>query len=399
MVEQQANDLCSILNETYNANCLEKYPTIRDIFFNVRYLYEKNPEKFPKANKTFMSLVYNLKNPEEQPIVDYITGPAEISKWESEKYNKVIYVFGEDDHTNNTGCIQSKINLHRKKHMKIEKYLPDLFTYSPVFIDFYTELHIVLDNTTPYLFDIKKLLGNTLGDIKNQMSGCFGPLINRNCPYNARIHSIDIRDILSSKYRSSPLIELFYNISVMEDEKYVNVPKLKKMFPNEIDVLSSIKNRSDFLEIVINDIEKNIVLQKELNRSRLPKKHIIDFFTHNNFNSYLPEKDIKVVGEWFGSLKNSESFPDGMNDVKEIFDMINGISVDIYTISRMFKVFNVKENEHYPKEPHNIVYYAGNGHTGPVEKFLKKIGFKRTEYSKFYDSCTSMERIKQPLFS
>ena len=181
--------------------------------------------------------------------------------------------------------------------------------------------------------------------------------------------------------------------------KYVNVPKLKKMFPNEINVLSSIKNRSDFLEIVINDIEKNIVLQKELNRSRLPKRQIIDFFTHNNFNSYLPEKDIKVVGEWFGSLKNSESFPDGMNDVKEIFDMINGISVDIYTIARMFKVFNVKENEHYPKEPNNIVYYAGDGHTGPVEKFLKKIGFKRTEYSKFYDSCTSMERIKQPLFS
>ena len=61
MVEQ-ANDLCSILNETYNANCLEKYPNIRDIFFNVRDLYEKNPEKFPNTNKTFMSLVYNLKN-------------------------------------------------------------------------------------------------------------------------------------------------------------------------------------------------------------------------------------------------------------------------------------------------------------------------------------------------
>jgi hypothetical protein len=403
MVEEQANDLCSILNETYNSNCLEKYPTIKDIFFNVRDLYEKNPEKFPNANKTFMSLVYNLKNPEEQPMVDYITGPAEISKWESEKYNKVIYVFGEDEHNNKTGCIQSKINLHRKKHMKIEKYLPDLFTHSPVFIDFYTELHIVLDNTTPNQFDIDKLFGNTLGDIKNQMSGCFGPLINRNCPYNARIHSIDVRDVLSRKHRSSPLIELFYEISVAEwklkNEKYVNFYKLKSTYSKQINLLSSVKDVSEFREILINDIEKNEVLQKELNRSILQKQEIIDFFIPTRFNYYLLEKQVKVIREWFGSFKNSELVPDEFDDIKEIFDTINGISVDIYTVARMFKVFNVKENDHYPKEPHNIVYYAGNGHTHPVEKFLEKIGFNKTEHSKLSDSCTSMEKIKQPLFS
>jgi hypothetical protein len=79
--------------------------------------------------------------------------------------------------------------------------------------------------------------------------------------------------------------------------------------------------------------------------------------------------------------------------------MINATIMDIYTISRMFKVFDVKNSDHYPKEPHNIIYYAGNGHTRIINKFLKSIGFKRTEYSdQKILSCVNMKNIKQPLF-
>ena len=95
-------------------------------------LYEKNPERFPKANKTFLSLIYNLANPEKQPVAGFITGPGEISKWESNKYSKIIYLFGENDHGNKTGCVQARINMRGKKHISIEKYLLDLFKHSPV---------------------------------------------------------------------------------------------------------------------------------------------------------------------------------------------------------------------------------------------------------------------------
>ena len=72
-----ANELCNLLNETYDAKWLESYPQIENIFFEVRDLYEKNPERFPKANKTFLSLIYNLANPEKQPVAGFITGPGE----------------------------------------------------------------------------------------------------------------------------------------------------------------------------------------------------------------------------------------------------------------------------------------------------------------------------------
>ena len=60
----KSNELCGILNETYNANFLKEYPNINNIFYDVRDMYEKSPEKFPNANKTFMSLINNLENPD-----------------------------------------------------------------------------------------------------------------------------------------------------------------------------------------------------------------------------------------------------------------------------------------------------------------------------------------------
>ena len=74
--------------------------------------------------------------------------------------------------------------------------------------------------------------------------------------------------------------------------------------------------------------------------------------------------------------------------------------MDVYTVARMFKVFNVVKSEHYPIKPQNIIYYAGTGHTKPMARFLKELKFKRTEHSdNNILSCVSMKGIKQPLFS
>lgn len=43
--------------------------------------------------------------------------------------------------------------------------------------------------------------------------------------------------------------------------------------------------------------------------------------------------------------------------------------MDIYTLARMFKKFDVKD-KHQPAEPHNILYYAGNYHAKSIRKFL-----------------------------
>jgi hypothetical protein len=185
--------------------------------------------------------------------------------------------------------------------------------------------------------------------------------------------------------------------------------------------MSTVKNISDIIKIIIDDIENNPIINKELKRSTLSKKQIIDFFIYENLNKLL--ENIKFspnkLGQWFKSVKSKESWPTGfelkdnvgakkkaegtraeLKFVTLIMTVINAVTVDVYTAARMFKVFNIKENEHYPKEPHNIIYYAGNGHTVPIGIFLQKLGFIRTEYSdNKVLSCTSMEGIKQPLFS
>jgi hypothetical protein len=404
MNEKDVNNLCEILNKTYNAYYLNKYPQIKDIFIETMDLYQKSPHKFPKTNKTFMSLLYNLLNPEYQPVVDYITGPGIISKYESNKYNKVIYLFGENDHSNTTGCLQSSVDLYGKKHMSIEKYLHKLFKYSPVFIDFYVEFGIMLNKKEI----ITKNSGQTLWDMLSVMHGCFGPLEQRNCLYNVRMHGVDVRTIKSNIHLESEFSSMDKKLMMIVHTKYtyMTIKTFKKMFEHEINRLSSVKNNKDLLKIAIKNIENNSLVTKELERCILPKNTILNFF----INIYMEETianlpySALIIGKWFTKLEklpqNIKAWPVGTEIVSNVLTIINAVTMDIYTAARMFKVFNVKESEQYPKKPHNIVYYAGAGHTIPMGSFLKHIKFLRTEHSGAnIVSCASMKGIKQPIFS
>ena len=66
-----------------------------------------------------------------------------------------------------------------------------------------------------------------------------------------------------------------------------------------------------------------------------------------------------------------------------------------------YDVFYPK-NEQFPSQIHNIIIYAGNGHTGPLGQTLLSLGFNLTEQSKptsrIIESCTNMTGIHQPLF-
>jgi hypothetical protein len=399
MVER-ANELCNILHETYNTNCLNLYPDLRDFFVQVKDLYQKNPEDFPKANKTLMSLIHNLDNHENLPNVDYITGPGVVSKWESLKHNKVIYLFGENDHGNTTGC-KGKVNLQGKTHMSIEKYLLDTFKHSPVFIDFYVEFGIMINN----LEHISTTSGQTLWDMLAVMKGCFGPLLDRDCPYNVRMHGTDVRSILSIHYKSSGLADMgitlmMQNIFMKRSKTYIRLDIFYKIYKDQIDILSNVKNNRDLIRITTKSIINNKLIQKELKKSTIPKKQIMDFFVKKRLKENLGIYNCRDVGKWFSLLSKTKcKWPIGIDKVNLIITIINSVTMDVYTIARMFKVFKVKESDHYPKQPQNIIYYAGNGHTVPMAIFLNDIGFKRTEHS--HDnilSCANMKNIKQPLF-
>ena len=80
---------------------------------------------------------------------------------------------------------------------------------------------------------------------------------------------------------------------------------------------------------------------------------------------------------------------------------ISCLHMDIYTLTRMFKQFNVTSDDH-PPEPLNIIYYAGARHTQFMTFMLEEIGFRITEKSIPVPnvlSCTNIQSLKQPLFS
>jgi hypothetical protein len=270
---EQANELCDLLHETYNTNWLKEYPELEDIFVNVRDLYIKDQKKFPIVNETLMSLIYNLYNPEKLPKVDYITGPGEISKWESTKFNKVIYLFGENDHGNKNGCME--ILLKGQKHMKIEKYLLNTFKHSPVFIDFYVEFGVMLDE----LETISTSTGQTLWDMLAVMKGCFGPLVDRDCPYNVRMHGGDARSIKGKKYPKSMMADMgsvmmMQKVLSKRGRSFMKADDFKKVFRKEIEIMSGVKNNADMIRIMRKEILNNKLVMKELKRSTIHQKII-----------------------------------------------------------------------------------------------------------------------------
>lgn len=398
---ESSNTICKFLHETYNAYWLNKYPEIKDIFIEVIELYLKHPSKYLNANQTLMTLIFNLSNQEYLPNVDYITGPGVISKWEDYKSGKIFYLFGENDHSNLTGC-KKAVQLARKKHLSIQDYLSKLFKYSPVFIDFYIEVDIMLD----WKEEISTTTEQTLWDMLIVMSDCFGPLEDRNCPYNVRMHAVDVRTIKSNKYDTSKLDMLTQTLMmevVLRERKnsYISVWKFKKLFVKEISKLSTVKTDNDLIKIIINKINNNKLLLKEINRSTLSYKTLIDFFVKTELNARLSKLDYSEgVGIWFKSLSRTDDiWPPHLNIISYIITLINAVTMDIYTAARMFKVFNVKKDEYYPKEPQNIIYYAGTGHTQPMARFFNKLGFSKTEHSDSNIlSCISMKGIQQPLF-
>ena len=402
MTEKDADQLCELLNQTYNTYWVNQYPALNDIFTQVRDIYEKYPNKFKKANKTLLGLIYNLNNP-NQPTPDYITGPGEISKWESVKHNKIIYLFGENDHGNKTGC-KNKINLTGRKHMSIEKYILKLIETSPVFIDFYVEFGVMLD----YKEQIYYNSGQTLWDMLAVVHQCFGPVIERDCPYPVRMHGVDSRSVQSSKYQIDYFSMMNRAIMMMlvfkrQKRPYLKIEKFKSSFKTEIKLMSTVKTNQDLIRIMKKNIKDDKLVMKELKRSTLSEDLILDFFgKHLDKELAKIPYAVRTLDKWFNYVNKTTTkiWPADSDIVSYIITVVNAIKMDVYAVARMFKVFNVKESEHYPKEPQNIIYYAGTGHTHPMGEFLKELNFTRTEHSNMNIlSCASMDGIKQPLFS
>jgi len=419
----QSEKLCAELNQTYDSRIINSYPhQLQNIIFEIASKNKKpwRRNERTKINHTLISLIDNLQYPKKQPVTKYITGPGNISKWVGQQkgQNKVIYLFGENSHFDRPNCAE-QINTRGNGedfHMNVIDYLLKLFKTSPVFIDFYVEFGVMLDD-----IEFTRLgTGQTLHDMLYYMQGCFGPLLERDCPYNVRMHGVDARAVIGKKsmYYKHKIYELVMDMKMylyIKDQgggtkkgvsikEWTTPNKFKRKYRALIKQLAKIRTNTDIVDTVIKIVDTNPLFQKEIRKSALEKKQVVDFFVKNGMKKSLRKikYGAKFLGIWFNALGKSEDFPKGMDVVSLVLTITIASLMDVYAVTRMFKTFDVDHdaNEHYPPEANHIIYYAGDGHTNPMGKFLEHIGFKRTEYAKpTMTSCVNMMKITQPLFS
>ena len=195
------------------------------------------------------------------------------------------------------------------------------------------------------------------------------------------------------------------------DRSYLDNDRIYEWFENELDnylnkniiyhdngvvrttVSEYIKNRANKINSLIED-KPNIVHNIKINQHN---GECYWTYTKKQANN-LFEKN-KELAEFNKQLCN---FASGITS-----SMLNifSLRMDIYTISRLFKKFNVNSNSNQPDEAYNSIIYAGNAHSEVYRNFLTNNGFelvaikKHREGQKKNERCLNINNIPQPFFT
>ena len=445
--------LCDTLIQTYNTSVLDvSDPTFKDACIEQAHkcAYEEN-DAYGTYQRTVLSqLILNHSNqndptvPKEnkKPITDFIGGPKTLTMHWSKKYKKLIYIFGET-HSVKTDCWQ----FHSNKVMLIEDYLEQLFKHTDVFIDFYLETGRTYED-----------YGDTrMAVITERFKDCFhnpNTKENENKCKLSRMHYVDVRRASSDlktnnriSYASSKMFDILCAldtnpslktlISLLDKYNYdTQIKPILEEFSkiNIYDDREDDEKYADYDAFWDKQIEEHIFVTKKVTRSTIHYK--IKSFIKKEMRSNLGEKystkidDIKILLEtvkvFIATLNkystetvnkyDFESITE--NDSKILLDLefsqpllgINSNVLDYYLLCRIFKVFDVTKrikNHRWtdePKEPHNIIIYAGDTHSKNVRKFLKELEFKEISTTssvekKWIRNCIDIRKFPQPFFS
>ncbi len=317
--------------------------------------------------------------------------------------------------------------------MSIENFLVDMLRTTDVFLDIFLEVPAYLgvgylEPARGYLAPgrIQKLLtmlGDCIEEKRRNSSKC----------QLARVHYTDVRklehgpigqvsDFRRTWYRE---VERSAGATIYDRIRdFSNQPRLAK-------VLSALGEGTDeeYLAFWREQIFENRFVKKELDRSYM-RKEITAFALktvdreameqrstfvalYGQAERALDEiKEIKKEKSWKDSLldpygitpaeRSARSrYVEAMEGIYKRTVGVNSSMVDIYTLSRIFKVFS-GENEDTPNEPRNMILYYGNAHADRVRQFLKSQGYemiKAAESPLHIENCVNVGGFPTPFFN
>lgn len=464
MEERPLKYWCDMMIKTYNTSVLDNFPqSLKSSLAKQCVESKPNPNSYTdffglikrkKNRNVLMRLINNYfrsKQVKTIPTVDFIGGPHTLTLHWSAKYKKIIYIFGE--YHRNDVCDYDNM-------MRVEDYLRRLFRHSGSFIDFFLEIPIFIKGKYKYNFDYD----SRLDILRNQNKKCIETSQiqkNRHCD-TKRVHFIDIRhgqetqeDIQFFKINStiyfqkilgyfienndlsSDELKSFYD-GDKEAQNSFKIVKYKRaiiyiltffIFKEDdnnlkptIDFIVSgteetyedfCKEQIDTHEYIIHELSKSTEETKIRYFAKKEFKKLRDSFIQKTYSirTYLTKCYDETSKTYnFYQLSDYEYIEFLIKLSKFSYKLLelNIILVDIYTLARMFKKFELnhttksrKTDE--PAEPHNIIMYAGDLHSDRVRRFLHEtlefdlISESKGDYN--VDFCVDIRKFEQPFFS
>lgn len=360
-MKNDMENICKYLLKTFNTNILKKLP-----FIYKKAFLEISTVGYDSNDKLHNNLIFLIRNFfTYRSLYGYnivLLGPNTFTFLYSKSNNKRFCLFGEY-HNKNPIC-NKYLNT-----VSIIDYLYDTFKNSYVFIDFYIETPKRLDDIVS--ITLKKTHRHLL-QLERQKLKTF------------RMHSIDIRkDIL---YENEIQNKKKYSNNINRNVTIFDIMWFRK-FVRSTNILFDQKRynmiiqffKQDEISKITTNLERNLKmyfkLEKELYKSYEAEK-IINFCV-KQWALELARINRYELMEWpYTNIPSDQiqNFKTQHDTNSSILTPITSIFMDAYTLARIFKKFNIKEDDrlNYPDEPTNIVIYAGNFHIYNYIKFLVK---------------------------
>jgi DNA-binding protein YbaB len=406
ILEDSNNIIIKNLIQTFNTNILNNI----DIFEKLK-IYSNVFEN--KDKNTLTKLIYNnyqnnsknISNELKKPVSQFLGGPSIIVHLFSKKYLKDVYIFGES-HDKDTDCSSNFV--------LIEDYLKRLIENTDVFIDLFVEIPVIKS-----VYEERKGFEEyRLIKILKTLKKCVDIPSRSDCSLS-RIHYMDIRD--EEGVNITPLVDVMTDIFSINrsEDKYDNMRNYllnnRKILIEIIDKIYNSDNQ-EFVNYILKDLFKHKKINKELSKIKFEKSLLEEFIIQTINEKIIEVKEtrktlIKYINLFVLSLLKDEEIllervEKSYQYIVILANILSGllaIYVDVYTICRMFKEFDVSNIYNQPKEAHNIIVYAGSLHSGSITEFLvSNLDFKVIESvnsTDKYNNCIDMTDIIQPLFN
>ena len=398
--------ICDILRETYNTNLLDldENKIIGEEFSRVCKIHRDTK----KGDKILMDLIYNHYNV-KKPFPAFIGGPQTLTMNWSNKWKKVIYIFGEQ-HSNTIDCEK---RLKTTNWIPIENFLEDLILKTDVYLDIYFEFPAIQKTERRYYDSFKPFPTDYRLDILFKRFKKYvqpGTKNNDDCSKLVRVHYFDSRVEDHEGKRVGVGDVNWFEIKTL-DFTQLNLPyKLKELVkdPRFNAVLKGLASKDDehFITFWMKEYKENKYNAAALLNCPL-QAEILKFIED--------ELRLELKSENFVTLRNMliKYIPHILSDTLEndyivpVFEfIIKSITVpkafiaDVYTLASIFKDFeNVTEQ---PSKQNSVIIYGGNGHCEIYRKFLKSLSFEEVGKHPAAEekaTCVDMKKLDKPFFS